>query len=106
MPDSSLADSGRAAITGLSGDYMKIKVPGLRNVTMTYPYMHDGRFKNLQQVLDHYANGKFYTNNFDPLIKQNVGLADSEKADLIAFLKTLTDQEYLYDRRFADPDFH
>lgn len=104
-PDTSLADSGRALITGMAADYMKFKVPGLRNVAITYPYMHDGRFKNLRQVLDHYANGNFYTDGFDPAIKQNIGLSDGEKADIISFLKTLTDKDFLYDRRFADPDF-
>ena len=54
-PDTTLRDSGRFAITGMQTDYMKFKVPSLRNVEMTYPYMHDGRFKNLQQVMNHYA---------------------------------------------------
>lgn len=104
-PDTALRDSGRMIITGLPDDYMKFKVPGLRNVEMTYPYMHDGRFKNLKQVLDHYADGIFYTNNYDKSIERNIGLTENDKADLIAFLKTLTDKEFLYDRRFADPDF-
>ncbi|MDB5282085.1 MAG: Cytochrome-c peroxidase [Bacteroidota bacterium] len=104
-PDTALNDSGRAIITGLQSDYMKFKVPGLRNVEMTYPYMHDGRFKNLKQVLDHYANGNFFTSNYDHSIDRNKGLTETEKADIIAFLKTLTDKEFLYDRRFADPNF-
>lgn len=93
------------AITGDPGDYMKFKVPSLRNVELTYPYMHDGRFRNLQQVLNHYANGNFYTNNYDKSIERNIGLTETEKAELIAFLKTLTDKEFVYDRRFADPNF-
>ena len=103
-PDTALNDSGRAAITGLHSDYMKFKVPDLRNVELTYPYMHDGRFKNLKQVLDHYANGNFFT-NYDHSIDRNVGLTETEKADIISFLKTLTDKEFLYDRRFADPNY-
>jgi len=103
-PDTALKDSGRAAITGLNGDYMKFKVPSLRNVEMTYPYMHDGRFRNLKQVLDHYANGNFFTSNFDSSIVRNIGLNENEKADIISFLKTLTDKEFLYDRRFIDPN--
>ena len=103
-PDTALKDSGRVAITGLDTDYMKFKVPGLRNVEMTYPYMHDGRFKNLKQVLDHYANGNFFTTNFDTAIVRNVGLTEDQKTDLIAFLKTLTDKEFLHDRRFIDPN--
>jgi cytochrome c peroxidase len=87
----------------LKADYMKIKVPSLRNVEMTYPYMHDGRFKNLQQVLNHYADGKYFTDNIDSSIVRNIGLSETEKADIIIFLKTLTDKTFLYDKRFADP---
>ena len=103
-PDTALRDSGRIKITGIADDYMKFKVPGLRNVEMTYPYMHDGRFRTLQQVLAHYANGKFFT-NYDKSIEKNIGLTAQEQADIIAFLKTLTDQQFLHDRRFADPNF-
>ncbi len=103
-PDTALNDSGRAKITGLADDYMKFKVPSLRNVGMTYPYMHDGRFKTLQKVLEHYANGNFY-GNYDKSIERNIGLTALEQADIIAFLKTLTDQEFLHDRRFADPNY-
>jgi cytochrome c peroxidase len=104
-PDTALKDSGRMAITGDTEDYMKFKVPSLRNVELTYPYMHDGRFRNLQQVLNHYADGNFYTGNYDKSIERNIGLTESEKAELIAFLKTLTDKEFVYDRRFADPNY-
>lgn len=103
-PDTALRDSGRIRITGLPDDYMKFKVPGLRNVEMTYPYMHDGRFRTLQQVLSHYANGRFF-GNYDKSIEKNIGLTAQQQADIIAFLKTLTDQEFLHDRRFADPNF-
>ena len=102
--DTALRDSGRAMITGLKQDCMKFKVPSLRNVEMTYPYMHDGRFKNLQQVIDHYSNGNFAL-NADSSVFRTTGLSDQEKQDIIAFLKTLTDKTFLYDRRFADPNF-
>ena len=102
-PDTSLNDIGRAIITGFPNDSNKFKVPSLRNVEVTYPYMHDGRFKNLQQVIDHYSEGNFYTNNIDSSIVRIVGLTENQKSDLIVFLKTLTDQTYLHDRRFADP---
>lgn len=102
-PDSALKDSGRAAITGKAEDYMRFKVPSLRNVERTYPYMHDGRFRNLNEVMKHYAEGKFYTDNFDQSIQRVVGLTEQEQSDLIAFLKTLTDNTFLMDRRFADP---
>jgi cytochrome c peroxidase len=104
IPDTALRDAGRAKITGLETDFMKFKVPSLRNVEMTYPYMHDGRFKNLQQVLNHYSEGNFFTANFDSSIVRNIGLTGAEKSDIIAFLKALTDQEFLHDRRFIDPN--
>lgn len=103
-PDSALKDSGRAVITGKAEDYMRFKVPSLRNVERTYPYMHDGRFRNLNEVMKHYAEGKFYTDNFDQSIQRAVGLTEQEQSDLIAFLKTLTDNTFLMDRRFADPE--
>ncbi len=104
QPDTALNDSGRIRITGVPADYMKFKVPGLRNVEMTYPYMHDGRFRNLQQVLKYYAAGNFYT-GYDKSIEKNIGLTAEQQADIIVFLKTLTDQQFLHDRRFADPNF-
>jgi len=104
-PDSALRDSGRATITGIKDDYMKFKVPSLRNVELTYPYMHDGRFRTLQQVMDHYAKGNFFTANIDSSIVRNVGLTQTQQGDIIAFLKTLTDKTFLYDRRFADPNY-
>lgn len=102
-PDSAIQDSGRAHITGQSADRLKFKVPSLRNVEMTYPYMHDGRFKNLQLVLEHYGKGHFHGPNVDPDVKMNVGLTRNQRADLVAFLKTLTDQAFLSDERFTEP---
>jgi cytochrome c peroxidase len=104
-PDTALKDSGRVSITGLESDYMKFKVPSLRNVELTYPYMHDGRFRNLQQVMNHYSEGRFFTSNIDSSIVRNVGLTEEQKSDIIAFLKTLTDKVFVYDRRFADPNY-
>jgi cytochrome c peroxidase len=94
-PDSNLNDKGRMAITSFKEDYFKFKTPSLRNVEMTYPYMHDGRYRNLKEVMNHYSVSQSCTKKkFD----------EFEKAELIAFLKTLTDMEYLHDRRFADPN--
>jgi len=101
--DTALQDSGRAGITGQKQDRMKFKVPTLRNIEMTPPYMHDGRFRTLHQVLDHYAKGKSQGQNVDPDVILVGPLDRNQKADLIAFLKTLTDKSFLKDRRFADP---
>jgi cytochrome c peroxidase len=103
-PDTSLKDIGYGAITGLATDNYKFKVPSLRNVDMTYPYMHDGRFRTLEQVVNFYGNGKFFT-GYDKSLNKTANLTKQEQADIVAFLKTLTDKTFLYDRRFADPNF-
>ncbi len=102
--DTALRDVGRFAITGQDSDLLKFRTPSLRNVEMTYPYMHDGRFKTLQQVLDFYAAGHF-EGHYDHKMDKTSGLSPKNKADLLAFLKTLTDKTFLYDRRFADPNY-
>jgi cytochrome c peroxidase len=104
-PDSSLLDKGRSLITGRVQDEYTFKVPSLRNIVRSYPYMHDGRFRTLEQVLDHYSNGNFYMPNTSPELMETKNLSVVEKKEIIAFLKTLTDDEFLYDRRFADPTF-
>ena len=100
-------DLGRAHVTELPEDRYKFKVPSLRNIEKTLPYMHDGRFYSLDAVLDHYAENVQRTENLDPLLQQNgrLGIAIStiEKQQIIAFLKTLTDNQFLRDSRFAEP---
>jgi cytochrome c peroxidase len=99
-------DSGLARITETHTDIGKFKVPSLRNVELTRPYMHDGRFSNLQQVLDHYAAGVVGSETLDPQLKQNglgIPLSDIEKTKIMAFLKTLTDRDFIRDKRFSNP---
>lgn len=100
-------DSGLARISEFSGDRGKFKVPSLRNVELTRPYMHDGRFSNLQQVLDHYASGVKESGTLDLQLRQNatvgISLSDEEKTKIITFLKTLTDRDFLKDKRFSNP---
>lgn len=103
LPDTSLNDHGRGKISGLEEDNFKFEVPGLRNIEMTFPYMHDGRFKKLKDVLNHYSGQAAHTANADPEIKKIGELSDKERKDIIAFLLTLTDKDFLYDKRFADP---
>lgn len=99
-------DVGRYKVTELAEDYYKFKVPSLRNVEKTAPYMHDGRFGTLESVLNHYAGGVVNSPTLDPLLKQNgnlgIPLNSTEKAQLVAFLKTLTDNQYLTDKRFSE----
>ncbi len=86
------ADSGRARLTYLPSDRGLFKVPSLRNVTLTAPYMHNGGFPSLESVIDHYASGGFEHENKDPLI-QGFSLSESQKQDLLAFLAALEHQE-------------
>ncbi|MBL7919569.1 MAG: cytochrome-c peroxidase [Bacteroidia bacterium] len=102
--DSSLNDFGRGKLTEIEKDYRTFKVPGLRNIERTYPYMHDGRFKTLKEVIAHYSNAASHDQGSDSLIKKIGVLNTQEKKELHAFLLTLTDLEFLLDRRFADPN--
>jgi len=102
-PDTTLKDIGRGKITGIEEDNYKFRVPTLRNIAPTYPFMHDGRFRTMLAVLNHYSNPKGYNSTAD-LSLQKIGvLSEKEKSEIIAFLKTLTDMEFIYDKRFLDP---
>ncbi|MBX7243435.1 MAG: cytochrome-c peroxidase [Bacteroidia bacterium] len=99
-------DSGRAHITLNPADLYTFRVPSLRNIEKTAPYMHDGRFATLNAVLNHYASGVQNTPNLDPLLNQGgtlgIPLSETEKTQIIAFLKTLTDTEFMSDTRFTE----
>lgn len=99
-------DVGRYRVTELVQDYYKFKVPSLRNVEKSAPYMHDGRFGTLEAVLDHYSSGVNASLILDPILQKDgkIGIAISakEKLQLITFLKTLTDNQYLTDKRFSE----
>jgi cytochrome c peroxidase len=95
-------DGGVGDIT-LNGRQIGLfKSPSLRNVEHTAPYMHDGRFDTLEKVIDHYSKEIKQHPNLDPRVRR-LNFTDSEKAALIAFLKTLTDQKFLADPKFSDP---
>ena len=83
-------------------DLGRFKSPSLRNVERTAPYMHDGRFDTLEKVIDHYSKGIQSHPNLDPRMRR-LNFTDSEKAALIAFLRTLTDHAFLADPKFSDP---
>ena len=99
-------DFGRYRVTENPSDKYKFKVPSLRNIEKTAPYMHDGRFYSLEAVLNHYDSGVTNTTNLDSSLNNNgvlgIPLSSIEKTKLIAFLKTLTDNQYLTDRRFSE----
>jgi len=99
-----LGDLGRMSITNRKEDSLLFKIPTLRNVEFSFPYMHDGRIKKLKDVVNHYGNlhenQTFYSKE---LKKLNRPLNSNEQKDLIAFLKTLSDQKFLFNPSFKYP---
>jgi cytochrome c peroxidase len=102
--DPTINDFGRENITGNSNDKFKFKTPSLRNIALTAPYMHDGRFNTLDQVLNHYSSGITNTTNLDPSLQSGINLSSTEKSNLKSFLLTLTDYKFIQDERFKDPN--
>ena len=101
VPKYGLNDSGRAHITHDVADMYKFKVPSLRNLKYTPPYMHDGRFNELSQVLDHYSSPKFQSPTLDRAVN-GIYLTPKQKEDLLAFLNTLNDEEFVKNPLFKD----
>ncbi|MEE2700401.1 MAG: cytochrome c peroxidase [Bacteroidota bacterium] len=96
-------DIGLAKVTGVHSDNGKFKTPTLRNIEFSAPYMHDGRFATLEEVVEHYNSGGHFSSTVDPLMKKlGVGLqlTNQQKQDLITFLKALSDTEFI-----NNPDF-
>ena len=98
-PNPNLNDLGRETVTGFAADRYKFKVPSLRNVALTAPYMHDGRFGSLESVLNFYASGVLNSETLDAQLSHDgvlgIPLTDDGKQAITAFLKTLTDEEYI-----------
>jgi len=94
-------DIGRQTISQDKKDSLKFKVPTLRNVALTLPYMHDGRMYSLENVLDHYTTLDTTLVNLDPLLSKKITLTFKEKKQLILFLYTLTDTSFTKNKRFA-----
>jgi cytochrome c peroxidase len=100
--DPYLNDLGRMKITGNPTDSLRFKVPSLRNCQFTAPYMHDGRFRSLTAVIKHY-NQLIVNKNTSQKLRVPMKLSDNDRVDLVAFLKTLTDIEFLFNPKFSDP---
>jgi len=102
-----LNDLGRFNITSKESDKQKFRVPSLRNIELTAPYMHDGRFSTLEAVLNHYSEGMENQPNLDPIFKQDtkigIKMNSVEKQQIITFLKTLTDEEFIKNTNFSAP---
>lgn len=101
--DTQLKDYGRVLITQSPNDSFKFKVPSLRNIEFSYPYMHDGRFKTLSKVLEHYSSGIIPYTNLSAPLRQPIILSSNEKVDIISFLLTLTDRHFLFNQQYGYP---
>ena len=88
-------------ITGRKEDSLKFKVPSLRNIFLTFPYGHDGRFNTLNDVLEHYSTGVVQSITLDSSLRKGIPLSDNDKFYLIQFLGTLTDSSFV-----SNPMFH
>jgi cytochrome c peroxidase len=102
------SDEGRFMVTGDAADKGKFRTPTLRNIELTAPYMHDGRFFTLEQAINHYSEEVKESETLDPLMELvgegGAQLTPNEKQDLIAFLKTFTDEEFLSNPEFSNPN--
>lgn len=99
-------DLGREGVSGISYDRGLFRTPTLRNIALTAPYMHDGRFATLHEVVEHYNSGGHDSPTLDPLIKfpgEGLGLSPQDVDDLVNFLESLTDVEFVENEKFSDP---
>lgn len=106
LAPSAINDLGLYTATLLENDRYKFKVPSLRNLKYTAPYMHDGRFLTLDAVFQHYTNEIQATENLDPLLNKNgirgIAINGDEKSKLLAFLNTLNDEEFINNKLLAE----
>ena len=102
--DQELHDLGRFLVTGDEQDKYKFKVPSLRNLSYTYPYMHDGRFLKLKDILEHYATIDESDLERKTGIRKPISLSLNDRADLIAFLLTLNDQNFVFNPDYSFPE--
>ncbi|WMN11423.1 cytochrome c peroxidase [Marivirga salinae] len=108
-------DEGLMAVTGDEKDKGRFKTPSLRNIALTAPYMHDGRFESLEEVIEHYDNGIHQSSTLDILIieggnenqapgeRPQLFLTEQEKEDILAFLNMLTDEKFINNPQFSNP---
>ncbi len=110
--DETSSDLGRAAVTGNSTDIGKFRVPSLKNIALSSPYMHDGRFNTLEDVIDHYSHGIKNNPNLDPALRSSSGgavqfnITENQKKALVAFLNTFTDFSIVNSTEYSDPFNH
>jgi len=106
--DEIFADIGLGGVSGDPRDFGRFRAPSLRNLLYTSPYMHDGRFETLEEVINHYSEGLFFSETIDPLMKAvaqgGVQLSEEDKADLLAFLLSLSDPGFINNPDFQNPN--
>jgi cytochrome c peroxidase len=101
--DTTLNDFGRWQVTKKSEDSLQFKIPSLRNLSYTFPYMHDGRFNKLSEVIQHYTHNIQQQKNVSIYLKKRMALTPNQKVDLIAFLLTLNDKAFVFNANFQFP---
>ncbi|MDF4202953.1 cytochrome c peroxidase [Maribacter sp. SA7] len=106
--DATITDLGVGGVTGNNNELGEFKVPSLRNIALTGPYMHDGRFETLDEVIEHYNSGVQNNPNLDNRLTQGnnvrrLNLSDADKQALVDFLNTLTDDAFINDEKYASP---
>jgi cytochrome c peroxidase len=101
--DSILKDRGRWQVTHQAADDRLFKIPTLRNIAYTYPYMHDGRFNKLSQVMQHYNSGIERSNTLHPFLKHGLQLGSNDRVDLVSFLLTLSDKDFVLNSKYLPP---
>jgi cytochrome c peroxidase len=101
--DSTLNDFGRMRITGRKEDSLKFRVPSLRNVFLTFPYGHDGRFTTISEVLEHYNSGIVQSATLDSSLRKGISISENDRFYLMRFLATLTDSNFINNPLYSDP---
>lgn len=101
--DTTLQDYGRMRITGRKEDSLRFRVPSLRNVFLTFPYGHDGRFTTISEVLEHYNSGVIQSRTLDSSLANGIPISENDRFYLISFLATLTDSIFINNPLYSDP---
>lgn len=96
-------DKGRGRVTGKKSHFGQVKTPSLRNIVLTAPYMHNGRLKSLEAVLNFYDTGIHQTPNRSPILNRDIRLNEKEKQQMLAFFQTLTDSAFMNKDKFGNP---
>ena len=91
-------------ITGRREDSLKFRVPSLRNVFLTFPYGHDGRFATISEFLEHYNTGVVQSPTLDSSLRKGIPISENDRFYLISFLGTLTDSSFVNNPLFSDPE--